>query len=83
MRLAAALLVLALLPATALARSPGYGSSDGGYYQSTDGSMVHGPTRTREAADGRVTADCRDGTFSYSHHHQGTCSGHGGVAKWE
>ena len=83
MRLAAALLVLALLPATALARGPGYGSPDGGYYQATDGSMEHGPTHTRETADGRVTADCRDGTFSYSHHHQGTCSGHGGVEKWE
>jgi hypothetical protein len=29
-----------------------------------------------------ATARCRDGTFSYSQHHQGTCSWHGGVATW-
>jgi hypothetical protein len=28
------------------------------------------------------TAKCRDGTLSYSAHHQGTCSYHGGVAVW-
>jgi hypothetical protein len=29
-----------------------------------------------------ATARCRDGTYSYSQHHQGTCSYHGGVAVW-
>ena len=29
-----------------------------------------------------ATAHCRDGTFSFSQHHQGTCSHHGGVAQW-
>src|SRR5690348_17218393 len=29
-----------------------------------------------------ATAVCRDGTFSYSLHHSGTCSHHGGVARW-
>jgi uncharacterized protein DUF3761 len=29
-----------------------------------------------------ATARCRDGTFSFSQHHQGTCSHHGGVAEW-
>lgn len=29
-----------------------------------------------------ATAQCRDGTYSYSQHHSGTCSYHGGVAKW-
>jgi hypothetical protein len=28
------------------------------------------------------TASCRDGTVSFSQHHQGTCSHHGGVAAW-
>jgi len=28
------------------------------------------------------TAQCRDGTYSYSANHQGTCSHHGGVATW-
>ena len=41
------------------------------------------------AAAGRVaapppgaTALCKDGTYSYSQHHSGTCSHHGGVAQW-
>jgi Protein of unknown function (DUF3761) len=29
-----------------------------------------------------ATALCRDGTYSFSQHHSGTCSHHGGVAKW-
>src|SRR5438034_9863547 len=29
-----------------------------------------------------ATAVCRDGTYSYSHRHSGTCSHHGGVAAW-
>lgn len=29
-----------------------------------------------------VTAQCNDGTYSYSKHRRGTCSHHGGVARW-
>jgi Protein of unknown function (DUF3761) len=29
-----------------------------------------------------ASALCRDGTYSYSAHRQGTCSHHGGVAQW-
>jgi hypothetical protein len=29
-----------------------------------------------------ATARCVDGTYSYSQHHSGTCSHHGGVAQW-
>lgn len=29
-----------------------------------------------------ATARCRDGSYSFSQHHQGTCSYHGGVAEW-
>jgi hypothetical protein len=29
-----------------------------------------------------ATARCRDGDYSYSRHHSGTCSGHGGVGEW-
>jgi len=28
------------------------------------------------------TAECRDGTTSYSMRRSGTCAGHGGVLKW-
>jgi len=34
------------------------------------------------AAPPGATALCRDGTYSYSKHRSGTCSHHGGVAKW-
>jgi hypothetical protein len=34
------------------------------------------------AAPPGATALCRDGTYSYSKHHSGTCSHHGGVARW-
>lgn len=29
-----------------------------------------------------ATAECRDGSLSYSANHRGTCSHHGGVAVW-
>jgi hypothetical protein len=29
-----------------------------------------------------ATAKCKDGTYSKSKHHAGTCSSHGGVAEW-
>lgn len=55
-----------------------------GHYHSQDGSEVHQPAHTR---DGRkpegASAHCRDGTWSFSHTHRGTCSRHGGVASWE
>ena len=34
------------------------------------------------AAPPGATAQCRDGSYSYSQHHSGTCSHHGGVAVW-
>jgi len=49
-----------------------------GYYRSSDGHHVHGPDYNHH----HVSAHCRDGTLSHSHHHSGTCSSHGGVAHW-
>ena len=81
MRHAGALLALSLLiVAPAVARAPGSGEQD--YYQSRDGSLVHRPTQGDNPTFGRIMATCRDGSASYSHHHQGTCSGHGGVQTW-
>lgn len=77
--LAALAVAAVLLAGPACARE---GRSGSGYYRASDGMMVHGPTRDRNPAYGRVSAFCRDGTQSYSHHHRGTCSGHGGVARW-
>lgn len=35
-----------------------------------------------DAAPGGATAQCSDGTYSFSAHRSGTCSHHGGVATW-
>ena len=48
------------------------------YYKNVDGVCVHRPSTNPKGA----TAKCRDGTYSYSRHASGTCSGHGGVARW-
>lgn len=42
------------------------------------------PCTTAPAVDdhGGATAQCNDGTLSYSQHHQSTCSHHHGVAIW-
>lgn len=34
------------------------------------------------AAPAGATAQCKDGTYSSSKHHEGACSHHGGVAQW-
>lgn len=48
------------------------------YYRNSDGICVHSPSDNQSGA----TAKCRDGSYSYSLHRRGTCSGHGGVAVW-
>lgn len=48
------------------------------YYENVNGVCVHRPSRNPKGA----TAKCRDGTYSYSRHASGTCSHHGGVARW-
>ncbi|HJQ70533.1 MAG TPA: DUF3761 domain-containing protein [Blastocatellia bacterium] len=40
-----------------------------------------GPVRASEVPEG-ATAECRDGTFSFSQSRRGTCSHHGGVKRW-
>lgn len=40
-----------------------------------------GPVRASSAPAG-ATAECRDGTFSFSQNRRGTCSHHGGVRRW-
>lgn len=38
--------------------------------------------RIETTNDGTASALCKDGTYSYSKTHKGTCSRHGGVDKW-
>ncbi len=55
--------------------------SSGGSYTDSDGHEVSSPVYAPQAPDG-ASAQCRDGTYSFSHHRRGTCSHHGGVAEW-
>lgn len=55
--------------------------SDSKTYRNSDGQIVRSPVSAPVAPPG-ATARCVDGTYSFSQHRQGTCSHHGGVAKW-
>jgi hypothetical protein len=52
-----------------------------GYYVNVDGHQVRRPERASSRPAG-ASAQCRDGSYSFSEHHRGTCSHHGGVATW-
>ncbi len=54
---------------------------EGDYYVNSNGQCVHRPVTAPGPPTG-ATAQCRDGTYSFSQHRQGTCSSHGGVARW-
>lgn len=51
------------------------------YYTNSAGVKVQSPTIYSSVPKG-ATALCRDGTYSFSKSRKGTCSHHGGVAKW-
>jgi hypothetical protein len=54
-----------------------------GSYLNTGGTVVHSPAHTISGAvPPGASAQCRDGSYSFSLHHRGTCSHHGGVARW-
>ncbi|OIR03572.1 hypothetical protein GALL_144310 [mine drainage metagenome] len=54
-----------------------------GHYTNSQGNVVHSPAHSKSgAAPSGATAQCRDGSYSFSQHHRGTCSHHGGVAQW-
>jgi len=55
--------------------------SNSNYYSNVNGSAVHSPVQSPAIPAG-ATAQCRDGSYSFSLHHSGTCSHHGGVASW-
>jgi hypothetical protein len=76
----AALGLLIRTASGAPAQQPG----DCGYYVNSAGQTVPRPcgnVRTERPPRG-ATAICRDGDYSFSRHHRGTCSGHGGVRAW-
>ena len=51
------------------------------YYVNSYGHLVHSPSCGEEHR--KRTAECDDGSVSFSEHHRGTCSHHGGVAHWD
>jgi hypothetical protein len=51
------------------------------YYTNSAGQRVQSPTKASAAPKG-ATAQCRDGSYSFSQSRRGTCSHHGGVASW-
>lgn len=53
-------------------------SSSGNGYTNSQGNYVQSPSSNPAGA----SAQCRDGTYSYSQSRRGTCSHHGGVAVW-
>lgn len=50
-------------------------------YVNVDGIRVRSPVFSDTKPEG-ASARCRDGSYSFSLHRRGTCSGHGGVAEW-
>lgn len=89
----AALIAIALVAPSAQARTP---SSEAwaqpnesdltthGHYVNKSGQEVHSPAKTKSGTvPTGASAKCSDGTYSFSQHHSGTCSRHGGVAEWE
>ena len=51
------------------------------YYTNSAGERVQSPTFSPTVPAG-ASAQCRDGSYSFSRNRRGTCSHHGGVAKW-
>jgi hypothetical protein len=81
---AAAVFAGAVSPIQAREPKPHY--VDGGYcdadtYRNVSGHCVRRPVQADRPPQG-ASAKCRDGSYSFSEHHRGTCSHHGGVASW-
>ena len=54
-----------------------------GSYVNKEGYSVHRPAHTVSGnVPAGASAQCRDGSYSFSMSHRGTCSHHGGVSRW-
>jgi len=71
-----------LASATAAEARSKYASSCGSEsYINSRGNCVHRPVASPRVPAG-ASAQCRDGTYSFSQSRRGTCSHHGGVSRW-
>ncbi|WP_230414302.1 DUF3761 domain-containing protein [Collimonas silvisoli] len=53
------------------------------HYLNKDKQEVHSPSKSKSGeVPAGASARCRDGSYSFSTHHRGTCSHHGGVGTW-
>lgn len=53
------------------------------HYTNKAGQTTHSPSKSiDDKVPNGASAKCRDGTYSFSQSHRGTCSRHGGVARW-
>ena len=68
-------------PAPPVQQAPPPADCGGDYYINSSGNCVHRPEQAPAAPAG-ATAQCTDGSYSFSQHRRGTCSYHGGVAQW-
>lgn len=62
-------------------QAPSEPSCPNGTYVNTYGNTVCSPYSSNTAPAG-ASAQCNDGTYSFSQSRRGTCSGHGGVDTW-
>jgi hypothetical protein len=60
---------------------PAANCTNNGTYTNSKGQTVPRPENCSAPPKG-ATAQCRDGSYSFSQNRRGTCSHHGGVAKW-
>lgn len=58
------------------------GSSSDDYYTNAYGARVRRPSFSNSGPPAGATAQCRDGSYSFSQSRRGTCSHHGGVSRW-
>jgi len=56
--------------------------SNNNTYVNSDGNTIYSPAYSNSGVPVGATAQCRDGTYSFSQHRSGTCSHHGGVMQW-
>lgn len=52
------------------------------YYENIYGQSVQAPTRYSDGVPPGASAQCADGSYSFSRSRSGTCSHHGGVSSW-